>query len=205
MPKTDASPHATELAQSTTAAQGAAVAPLMMQAADDLSAEHRRFPRAQLEAVFRLWIGEGADQTFAASLRSDNLSVSGAFLRSTFFLPMGTEVSVSFSLEGAKEPVQARARVVREQRPVEGRRDASISGMGLRFTAFHGQTEVTLARLFLGTALRHFVEEYLRSPRARALTDPAERVVDALAAWELSKVSGAEPRDPWGAPALRDT
>lgn len=200
MAKKDSVSPALSLAESSTAALGAQVAPLMMQPSDEQASEHRRFPRAPVGVAFSLWIDDGHDRRFSATLHSENLSVSGAFLQSTFFLPLGTELSVSFSLEGNAEPVQARAQVVRAQRSPGDARSPLATGMGVRFVAFHAQTEVTLARLFLGTALRHFVDAYLASPRARAFVDPTDRVVDALAAWELSKVSGSAPRDPWGAP-----
>src|SRR5277367_710972 len=41
--------------------------------------EHRSFPRARLRVPFRVWIGEGTDRRFSATLGSENLSVSGAF------------------------------------------------------------------------------------------------------------------------------
>jgi len=106
--------------------------------------EHRAFPRAKLAVPFVLWIGEGETRRFSATLTSANVSVSGAFLKSSFFLPV---------------------------------------------------TEVALARLFLGEQLRKFAEGYLGSPRARSLTSELDRVVDALAAWELMKVTS--PDDPW--------
>ncbi|EPX63672.1 hypothetical protein D187_006081 [Cystobacter fuscus DSM 2262] len=146
--------------------------------------EHRRFPRAQLATSFELWIDEGGARRFTATLRSVNVSVGGAFLESTFFLPLSTELRVRFSLAPGAAPVEARALVVREQRPM---RDGMPSGFGIHFEEFYGQTEVALARLFLDLRLRAFAEEYLASPRARGLSDGLERVVDALAAWELLK------------------
>jgi hypothetical protein len=121
------------------------------------------------------------------------VSVSGAFLESTFFLPMDTELRVRFSLEEGAAPVEARARIVREERPRREGEDAS--GFGIRFEEFYGQTEVSLARLFLDMRLRTFAEEYLRSNRARGLPNELERVVDALAAWELLKANN--PTDTW--------
>ena len=154
--------------------------------------EHRHFPRAQLATNFELWIDEGGDRRFTATLRSANVSVGGAFLESTFFLPMDTELRVRFSLEAGAAPVEARARIVREQRP---RREDDPAGFGIRFEEFYGQTEVSLARLFLDMRLRTFAEEYLRSNRARGLPNELERVVDALAAWELLKANN--PTDTW--------
>jgi|GEM_PF-295097 len=146
--------------------------------------EHRRFPRALLTTNVEVWIEDAGVRRFTATLRSVNVSVGGAFLASTFFLPMDTELRVRFSLEPGSAPVEARARIVREQRP---RGEDEPSGFGIRFEEFYGQTEVALARLFLDTRLRAFAEEYLRSPRARGLGNEVERVVDALAAWELLK------------------
>lgn len=152
--------------------------------------EHRHFPRARLSTRFELWIDEEGDRRFTASLRSVNVSVGGAFLESTFFLPLDTELRVRFALEEGAAPVEARARIVREEREEEGR-----TGFGIRFEEFYGQTEVALARLFLDMRLRLFAEEYLRSNRARGLPNELERVVDALAAWELLKAN--TPTDTW--------
>lgn len=159
--------------------------------------EHRHFPRARLQVPVSLWIGEGDERRFSATLRSTNLSVSGAFLESTFFLPTGTQLELSFALEPGAEPVRSRAEVIRDERP-NARTGEGRSGMGLRFIEFHAQTEVTLARLFLAERLREFADTYLQSKRARALGSELDRVIDALAAWELQKVTS--PEDPWRGP-----
>ncbi|GHG73983.1 PilZ domain-containing protein [Comamonas sp. JC664] len=157
-------------------------------------AEHRHFPRAQLATRFEVWVDdEAGERRFAASLLSVNVSVSGAFLESTFYLPLGTVLGVRFSLEPGAAPVLARAEIVREERGdgPEGR-----SGFGVRFLDFSGQTEVALARLFVGMRLRAFAEDYLKSQRARSLPNEVERVVDVLAAWELLKATSSVS-DPW--------
>lgn len=157
-------------------------------------AEHRQFPRAQLATRFEVWVdGDGGARRFSASFTSVNVSVSGAFLESTFYLPLGTVLGVSFSLEPGAAPVRARAEIVREERSdgPEGR-----SGFGVRFIDFSGQTEVALARLFVGMRLRAFAEDYLKSQRARSLPNELERVVDVLAAWELLKAT-TSAADPW--------
>ena len=156
--------------------------------------EHRKFPRARMSVPFSLWIGDGADRRFSAKLNSINISVSGALVASTFFLPQETELRVSFQLSADEEPVQARAKIVREERPdAQGR---GRSAFGLRFVEFYAQTEVTLAKLFLGEQLRAFSAGYLSSKRARSLTNELDRVIDALAAWELQKVT--TPEATWG-------
>lgn len=165
----------------------------VIEAAPEEEVEHRHFPRARLVTNFELWIDDGGGaRRFTATLRSANVSVGGAFLESTFFLPQDTELRVRFSLEQGGAPVEARARIVREQR---ARHEEEASGFGIRFEEFYGQTEVSLARLFLDMRLRTFAEEYLRSNRARGLPNELERVVDALAAWELLKANN--PGDTW--------
>lgn len=161
---------------------------------DPNAPEHRQFPRAKLVVPFQVWIGEGKDRRFSASLRSSNLSVSGVFLQSTFFLPVGTELHVSFQLEDGGSPVHARGEIIRQQHAPQGADDTK-SGLGMRFVEFFDQTEVTLARLFLGPTLQRFAENYLSSERAQSLDSELDRVVDALAAWELQKVT--TPADPW--------
>ena len=156
----------------------------------DAGAEHRQFPRAKLAVPFSLSIGEAADARFRATLTSVNLSVSGAFLESTFFLPLGTQLRVSFELEGGEAPVEALAEIVRIEHP--GRDGKGRSGLAIRFGEFFQQSEVTLAKLFLGLRLRAFAEAYLASKRARTLTNELDRTVDALAAWELQKVGSAQ-------------
>lgn len=155
--------------------------------------EHRRFPRAKLAFRFDVLRGDASAPTFRASLRCDNISVSGAFLESTFFLPLGTELDVTFRIEGQNEVVRARAEVVRIERPDAAGKGRS--GMGIRFLEFEDQSEVAVARLFLAPRLRGFVESYLKTPRARKFTNELDRVIDALSAWELLQVR--QPENVW--------
>lgn len=156
--------------------------------------EHRQFPRAHICVPFALTIGQAPEIRFSATLGSFNLSVSGAFLESTYFLPVGTELHVSFRLDAREPAVEARAEIIRQERP-DPRTGAGRSGFAIRFLEFYSQTEVTLAKLFLGERLRAYAEHYLQSERARSLTTDLDRVVDALAAWELSKVISSD--DVW--------
>jgi len=155
--------------------------------------EHRQFPRALMEVPFRVWIGEEADRRFQAHLVSYNISVSGAFLTSTFFLPAGTELRCSFELDPDEDPVEARAQIIRQERPDS--RGQGRSGLAIRFVEFYSQSEVTLAKLFIGQRLQVFAEAYLASKRARSLNNELDRCVDALAAWELQKVTSTQ--DAW--------
>src|SRR5262245_979761 len=106
-----------------------------MAKADTSGGEHRAFPRVPMEAKFALSIERDGELLFSAVLASDNLSVSGVFLRSTFFLPVGTDVGVSFNLDAELPTVFARATVVRIERPEPRHPDSG--GMGLRFLEFY--------------------------------------------------------------------
>ena len=149
--------------------------------------EHKRFPRAQVMVPFALTVAGEDGPRFSARLRSVNLSVSGAFLESTFFLPVGTELNATFQLDETGAAIEASAVIVRHEQP-DPRSGEGRSGFAIRFLDFFGRTEVTLARLFVGARLHAFAEDYLRSERARSLSTELDRVVDALAAWELQKV-----------------
>lgn len=148
--------------------------------------ENRSFPRGTIRVPFRLWVAEGDELRFEATLRSGNVSVSGAFIESTFFLPEGTRLRASFVLAPEQAPVLALTEVVRVD---AGGRDGGSSGFAVRFLEFFEQTEITLARLFWGEDLQAFAEEYLASRRARLVKSELDRCVDVLAAWELRKVS----------------
>jgi PilZ domain len=164
--------------------------------------EHRKFPRATMSMPVALWIERDGDRRFSATLAAENLSVSGAFLKSTFFLPVGTQLKVRFTLEAEDgDPVEARAEVVRQEH-ADDRSGQGRTGLAIRFIEFYEKTEVTLARLFLAERLTAFASDYLSSKRARSLNSELERVVDALAAWELLKVT--QPGDVWEPEALGD-
>ena len=155
--------------------------------------EHRGFPRAKVRLRVEARIGPEKSPRFSASFFSENVSVSGAFLHSTFFLPLGTELEVRFGIDDTNEEITARAQVVREERG--GESGDAHSGMRIRFLGFDGQSEVALVRLFMGARLRAFAESYLKSKRAKKLTSELDRVIDALAAWEIVQVR--RPEDPW--------
>lgn len=150
--------------------------------------EHRGFPRRGLELAVGLRRGEENAPSFSATLHSENVSMSGIFLHSTFFLPVGTSFELTFRLPDEDAPVQVRARLVRHQHE-------PVSGLGVHFEEFYGQSEIALARLFLNARMQEFSRRYLSSARARTLDSEHERLVDALAAWELEKVATGE--DPW--------
>jgi hypothetical protein len=141
-----------------------------------------RLPRARVAIPFELTIGEGGRPRFSAKLPSRDLSVSGTFLESSYFLPVGTRMRVSFQLDEGEEPLHASAEIVRHEKT--GR-----SGFALRFFEFEGKANVAVTELVLGEQLHNYVDRYLASRRARSLKTEAERMVDLIASWELHRAT----------------
>jgi hypothetical protein len=185
---------ATKLAPRSAPATRTAIPGVRAQTGAEKS-EHRNFPRADIRTKCVISIrGHDDEATFSANLESANLSVSGVFLESTFFLPVGQELHVEFELPQEKALVRARGVIVREER-ADGSRGRS--GFAIRFLEFFDQTEVALAKVFLGVRLKNFSAEYLKSRRAKNLGSELDRLTDALAAWELLKITAGH--DVWEA------
>lgn len=156
--------------------------------------ESRKFPRTELDVRARLSLRNQPDRFFEATLPISNLSVGGLFLKSTFFLKIGTELEVTLVLPKQQRVVKAFATVVR----VETWSDSadSESGFALRFTEFLDGSQVVLATLFLGPMLRDFIGEYAKQNRISTSGDYLDRTADVLCAWEIRKAElGA---DVWG-------
>ena len=148
--------------------------------------EFFRLPRAQLTVPFELSIADKTGTRFKARLPSRDLSVSGAFLESSYYLPIGTRLEVSFQLDEGTSPLTAVAEIVRH----EGEGRDGPGGFALRFVEFKGDARVAVTELMLGERLSDFTERYLKSRRARAFASGTEQIVDLLASWELFKATG---------------
>jgi len=147
--------------------------------------EHFRLPRAALSVPIELTIADDSGTRFQARLSTRDLSVSGAFLKSSYYLPLGTRLRVNFQLEEDGEPLYALAEVVRHERGAAGG-----GGFALRFFEFEGDARVAITEMVVGESLRDFAARYLKSKRARAFSSEADRIVDLLASWELYKATG---------------
>lgn len=161
----------------------------------ETASTRRRYPRAGLNVKVRLSIGTGRDKRFEATLHARNISVSGVFFESTFFLKLGQMVDVELQLPPRGRLVRARGRVVRVESMDESGK--AISGFALRFEEYFDSSDVVLANYFLAPALRDFVERYAQKNRLRAPSEYVEQVVDILSAWELSKMNQAEEDTLW--------
>ncbi len=142
----------------------------------------RRYPRAALTVQARLALTDDPRKVFEAALPTANISVGGMFLKSTFFLKVGTRLSVELTLPERERPVKVKGEVVR----VETSGDAE-SGFALRFTEYFESSEVALATHFLSPVLRDFIAEYARAHRFEADPEYLAHTADVLAAWELKK------------------
>ncbi|MGC4120798.1 MAG: PilZ domain-containing protein [Myxococcales bacterium] len=117
---------------------------------------------------------------------SRDLSVSGAFLESSYYLKVGTRLEVCFQLEEEMPPLTAVAEIVRH----EGESKDGPGGFALRFVELKGDARVAITELMLGESLSEFAQRYLKSKRAKAFSSEAERIVDLLASWEVFKATG---------------
>src|SRR5690242_5921412 len=99
-----------------------------------IASTRRRYPRAGLDVKVRLSVGAGKEKRFEATLHSRNISVSGVFFESTFFLKVGQVVDVELRLPPQNRPVRARGRVVRVESLDEGGK--ATTGFALRFEEY---------------------------------------------------------------------
>ncbi len=151
--------------------------------------EHRSFPRARLRVPFRVWIGEGTERRFSATLGS-RTSASAAPSRSTFFLPVAnrTDGALRARAEGSRRWRRGPRCCVRSAPTT-----AQPSGMGLRFLEFFKQTEVTLARALprrTAPALRRGLPADGPHPRHRVGAGPCRRRARGLGVAQGDRAGG---------------
>ncbi|MFH1810972.1 MAG: PilZ domain-containing protein [Pseudomonadota bacterium] len=140
--------------------------------------ERRRRPRARAEFPARLYGGDGRDTYLEAKLQSGDVSVSGVFLRSTFFLALGTAVRVEFEVPGIGT-VQAGGHVVRVQEAVEP------TGFAIEFESFGEGSLEALVSVFLADEVRRFVEIYSRRRRGERDAPTPTSLLHGILAWEI--------------------
>lgn len=97
--------------------------------------ERRSFPRHPLEVD----IGFFSESNFYSGLTQD-ISEGGLFVATHQLLPVGTHVSVTFTLPGVRE-IQADGVVTWVREPLEGR-----PGMGIRFAQLRSEDQATIHR-----------------------------------------------------------
>ena len=97
--------------------------------------ERRSFPRMPLEVD----IGFFSESNFYAGLTQD-ISEGGLFVATQKILPIGTDVTVSFTLPGVQE-IKADGVAMWIRQPIDGE-----AGMGISFTKLSGDDQATIQR-----------------------------------------------------------
>jgi hypothetical protein len=142
----------------------------------------RQYPRAEIQVRSRLSIADDPTRFFEASLPTVNLSVGGMFLESSFFLKIGTQLTIELQLPAKGRAVKVKGEVVRVESTAQGQ-----SGFAVRFTEYFEGSQITLATHFLSPVLREFLSQYAKEHRFDASPEYLTHTADVLAAWELKK------------------
>jgi hypothetical protein len=145
----------------------------------------RQYPRAPIRVKARLTMGPPGSPQFEATLNTRDVSVSGIFFESSFFLKVGQTVDVQLDLPPDNREVSARGRVVRIE--TRDHRGKEASGFAVHFQQFFDSSEVVLANYFMSEVLKKFVEEYARRRKVRFSSAEMGAILDVLASWELSQ------------------
>jgi hypothetical protein len=147
----------------------------------------RRYPRSDLRLKAKIGVtgGKGQQKTLEAVLETRDISMTGVFFESTFFMKVGTKVRVQFSLPGEKRQIVADGTIVREERLGSGR--TARSGFAVHFTDFVADSAIVLASLFLAPRVKRFVETYMKARREEELRSERDRLIDVVVGWELAK------------------
>jgi len=96
----------------------------------------RVMPRLRVRLPIRVTTTGRFDDT-ASLWQSENISTTGALVRTVQLLTAGTRVGCDFKLPGDGRPLRSRAEVVRQ---THSRRE-NLSGIGIRFLGFEGDGE----------------------------------------------------------------
>lgn len=157
------------------------------------SRERRRFPRSHEMIPVRLTF-DGEGRQFEATVYTADISLSGVFFATEFFLRVGTVLDLEFAMPNDERTVRIRGVIVREVHldawsPVNrlGVPSGSVSGFAMRFVEYHADAKIVLASAFLTHNLTEFVEDYL-ARRSGKPSREIDQLKDILIAWELGKM-----------------
>jgi hypothetical protein len=148
-----------------------------------LQDERRRFPRVQKDLPIRLFAGRDKSPSLECTLRSEDMSLSGIFLRSTFYLPEDMPVRIELlapwgQLASVRGVV---ARVVRS---------GQVTGFGIHFSDLDADALTDLVCIFVGDHIQQFVADF--ASRQKGSVDTTV-LSEALLAWELARLRSLAP------------
>jgi hypothetical protein len=152
------------------------------------NSNRRCFPRAHENIRVQLSIKEGAHE-FSAWVYSIDISLTGIFFASEFFLKAGTELDLTFSMPNEDRLVHVRGMVVREVRVddrVPGRK--TQSGFAVRFTEYYADAKTVLASSFLFAEMDEFISDFL-ARRTKQPSSEEEGLREVIIAWEVGKMN----------------
>lgn len=145
----------------------------------------QRFPRAKEKISVRIWLDDGKRE-FEATVQSVDISLTGVFFASEFFLKAGTELELEFNMPNDDRVVRCTGVITREVR-IDERRGTSMSGFAIRFTDYHADAKTVLAGSFLIAELDSFINDYLERRSAKPNTE-LQQLSDVIIAWEVGKM-----------------
>lgn len=141
--------------------------------------EKRRYERVRQELPVRLYAGKAKDSYLEASLRTVDVSLSGMFLRSTFFLPEDIPVRVEVDAPWDTTAV-VHGRIARVDR------DGVEPGFAIEFDSLDPESLKDLVCLFAGEHVERFVRGFLPGQKNR---EPQTLLWEGIVAWELARLS----------------
>jgi hypothetical protein len=141
--------------------------------------ERRRFARARQNLRVRLHAGDEKKSTLEASLDTVDVSLSGLFLRSTFFLPEGVPVRVELETPWGDRTAVVLGHVART------RREGDDAGFAVHFDRLDGESLKDLVCLFAGERVERFVREFVKGYRGDG---GAALLWEGILAWELDRL-----------------
>lgn len=148
----------------------------------------RMFPRAKerLPVLLRM---KDKKKEFEATVYTADISLSGVFFATTFFLKAGMVMDLEFHMPNDPRLVRVRGMIVREVRlddSPRGRR--TQAGFAMRFLEYFADAKTVLASSFLTADLDDFLADYLKR-RSHKPKGELESLRDVLIAWEVGKMS----------------
>ncbi len=154
--------------------------------------DRRVFPRANENIPVRISMSTGK-RSFEATVYTADISLSGVFFSSTFFLKTGLVLDLEFAMPNDDRPVKVRGLIVREVR-LDGRsggRSGAIAGFAIRFTEYFADAKTILASSFLIAELDDFLGDYM-DRRSHKPKNEHDSLRDVIIAWEVGKMELSE-------------
>jgi hypothetical protein len=148
----------------------------------------RMFPRARERFPVRLRMKDKHKQ-FEATVYTADISLSGVFFATTFFLKPGMVMDLEFNMPNDPRVVRVRGVIVREVRLVEAQRGRHTeAGFAMKFLEYFADAKTVLASSFLTADLDDFLADFIKR-RSQKPKNELEGLRDVLIAWEVGQMS----------------